>query len=209
MEDIFAGVKTAAVIVAHPDDETIWAGGTIISHPEIQWTIFTLCRKSDTDRNPKFFKVCRKLNATGIMANLDDGPDQNPLKVTEIENTILGALGKKNPDLIITHSPAGEYTRHIRHEELGKTVFGLVEKGKIKTKNLLMFAYTDENKTALPHVIENADILINLPKNVLQIKKDIIINSYGFAADSFEANAASEVEAFWQIKDRNDFERIT
>jgi len=25
--------KTVAIIVAHPDDETLWAGGTILSHP--------------------------------------------------------------------------------------------------------------------------------------------------------------------------------
>jgi len=26
--------ENASVIVAHPDDETLWAGGTIMMHPE-------------------------------------------------------------------------------------------------------------------------------------------------------------------------------
>jgi LmbE family N-acetylglucosaminyl deacetylase len=25
--------KNVAIIVAHPDDETLWAGGTILNHP--------------------------------------------------------------------------------------------------------------------------------------------------------------------------------
>ena len=46
--------KSVLIIVAHPDDETLWAGGTILSHPE--WSVFviSLCRASDTDRAPKF-----------------------------------------------------------------------------------------------------------------------------------------------------------
>lgn len=27
-------IKTVGIIVAHPDDETLWAGGTILQHPE-------------------------------------------------------------------------------------------------------------------------------------------------------------------------------
>ena len=42
--------ENAVVIVAHPDDETLWAGGTILMHPETHWTILTLCRTSDPDR---------------------------------------------------------------------------------------------------------------------------------------------------------------
>jgi hypothetical protein len=34
----------AAIIVAHPDDETIWSGGLILKKPEWQWTVLSLCR---------------------------------------------------------------------------------------------------------------------------------------------------------------------
>jgi LmbE family N-acetylglucosaminyl deacetylase len=35
--------KSIAVIVAHPDDETLWAGGTILEHPSNDWFIVCLC----------------------------------------------------------------------------------------------------------------------------------------------------------------------
>ncbi|KPK81130.1 MAG: hypothetical protein AMS27_15700 [Bacteroides sp. SM23_62_1] len=57
---------TAAVIVAHPDDETLWAGGTVLAHPLWDWYIITLCRKSDPDRAPKFYRVLEILGAEGI-----------------------------------------------------------------------------------------------------------------------------------------------
>jgi LmbE family N-acetylglucosaminyl deacetylase len=31
--------KSVAVIIAHPDDETLWAGGIILSHPSWLWFI--------------------------------------------------------------------------------------------------------------------------------------------------------------------------
>ena len=61
-----------AVIVAHPDDETLWAGGLMLMHPEVKWTVVTLCRKSDLDRAPKFFKALERLNAVGFLICLSN-----------------------------------------------------------------------------------------------------------------------------------------
>ena len=49
----------ALIIVAHPDDETIWSGSVILRYPKINLTIFSLCRRHDKDRYPKFLKVCK------------------------------------------------------------------------------------------------------------------------------------------------------
>jgi LmbE family N-acetylglucosaminyl deacetylase len=53
--------KTVAIIVAHPDDETLWADGTILEHPEWQCYIVSLCRKGDPDRAPKFVKTLKDM----------------------------------------------------------------------------------------------------------------------------------------------------
>jgi LmbE family N-acetylglucosaminyl deacetylase len=204
--DVFEDTKTALVIVAHPDDETLWSGGTILSHPQINWTILTLCRKSDPDRAPKFFKVAKQLGAKGFMADLDDGPDQKPLKQIDIQKTILDALPEKGFDIILTHNPKGEYTRHLRHEETSQAVLALWKEGKLEAKQLLLFAYEDGGGKYAPRPVENADIIVRLTKNVWQKKKDIIISVYGFSPDSFEAKAVSKVETF-ELQKQKDIER--
>jgi LmbE family N-acetylglucosaminyl deacetylase len=208
-KDAFAEMKTGAVIVAHPDDETLWSGGAILSHPQINWIILTLCRKSDPNRTPKFLKVANILGAKGFMADLDDGPDQKPLEQSDVQQTILNTLPQKSFDIILTHSPKGEYTRHLRHEEVSQAVFSLWSQGKLKAKRLLLFAYEDGGRKYPPRPIENADIVIKPAKNVLQSKKDIIISSYGFSPDSFEAKAVSKTEAFWLIEKHDDIKKIS
>jgi hypothetical protein len=44
--------KSALVIVAHPDDEILWTGGTMLLCPETQWVVVALCRRNDSDRAP-------------------------------------------------------------------------------------------------------------------------------------------------------------
>src|SRR5579863_5177308 len=112
----------AAVIVAHPDDETLWCGGYILTHPEFLWRIVTLCRAADPDRAPRFRRVLLRLGAEGEMANLDDGPDQVPLPAGEVQETTVRLLAATSYDLILTHGPKGEYTRHRRHAECCQTV---------------------------------------------------------------------------------------
>ncbi len=56
------------------------------------------------------------------MGNLDDGAKQRRLDKKAVKNAILELLPKQKYDLIITHSPFGEYTRHLRHEEIGNAV---------------------------------------------------------------------------------------
>ena len=188
--------KQCAVIVAHPDDETLWAGGTILMHPESKWTIVTLCRKSDPDRMPRFFRALEQLNATGDMGDLDDGPEQIPLDERKTQNTITEILGEKRFDLIITHGLQGEYTRHRRHEETAKSVLALWQIGKLSARELWMFAYEDGGGKYHPRPVDNPDILIKLPDKIRQKKYDIITKIYGFAPDSFEAKAVPNQESF-------------
>ena len=117
--------SNAAVIVAHPDDETLWCGGLMLMHPDTRWTVVTLCRKNDPDRSPKFNKAMKVFGAKGIMGDLDDGPDQIPLGEQEVQDSIMNLLGADKFDIIFTHSTTGEYTRHLRHEETAKEVLKL------------------------------------------------------------------------------------
>ena len=196
--------KTVAVIVAHPDDETLWAGGTILSHPSWQWFIVCLCRGCDNDRAPRFYNALKILKSEGIMGDLDDGPEQKPLDEKEVENAILDLLPPKHFDLIISHNPSGEYTRHIRHEEVSKAVIKLWHAGKLSTNELWTFAYEDNNKEYYSRPVENDTFYRTLTKHIWLRKFSIITETYGFNTDSFEAMTTPKAEAFWQFSDPHD-----
>lgn len=191
--------KTVAVIVAHPDDETLWVGGTILSHPLWLWYIVCLCRGSDKERAPKFYNALKAFKSGGIMGDLDDGPDQNPLSEKDVERAIIQLLPPKHFDLVITHNPTGEYTKHLRHEEVSKAVITLWNTIKISTYELWTFAYEDGDKKYLPKAIETAPLYYKLPENIWKRKYDIITKKYGFEKDSWEAETTPKSEAFWKF----------
>lgn len=191
--------KTVAVIVAHPDDETLWAGGTILNNPSWDCFIACLCRKHDPDRSPKFNRVLKILGANGKMGDLDDGPEQKPLAENEVEEAILQLLPSAHFDLVITHSINGEYTRHRRHEEIGKAMIKLWHSGKLTTSEFWAFSYEDGNREYYPRPIENAHIDHLLSQRLWAMKYNIITSVYGFDVNSWEANTTPTEEAFWHF----------
>jgi hypothetical protein len=133
------------------------------------------------------------------MGDLDDGPEQKPLDEKEVERAILDLLPPKHFDLIISHNPSGEYTRHIRHEEVSKAVIKLWHAGKTSASELWTFAYEDGNKEYYPRPVENATIYRTLTKRIWLRKYSIITETYGFDKNSWEAETAPQAEAFWQF----------
>jgi LmbE family N-acetylglucosaminyl deacetylase len=196
--------KTVAIIVAHPDDETLWAGGTILNHPNWNCFILSLCRASDSNRAPKFYSALKILKAEGNMADLDDGPQQKPLEISIVAETILKGLPSSVYDLIISHNPNGEYTRHLRHEEVGEAVIRLWNSEKISSRELWTFAYEDGGKEYLPKPMEKAAFYQKLPEPVWEKKYNLITKTYGFDKDSFEALTTPRAESFWQFTNFND-----
>jgi LmbE family N-acetylglucosaminyl deacetylase len=187
----------AAVVVAHPDDETLWCGGYILTHPEFLWRVVTLCRAGDPDRAPKFRRVLQRLGAEGAMADLDDGLDQAPLPVQQVQETTATLLAGTSYNLVLTHGPNGEYTRHRRHAECCQAVVELWRSGGIDTRRLLLFAYEDGNLAYLPRVCDDADRRDMLTEGVWLEKHRLITDLYGFRPDSWEARTTPQEEGFW------------
>lgn len=189
-----------AVIVAHPDDETLWAGGQILARPQWDWTIVTLCRGSDPDRAPRFRQVLQRLNAWGGMADLDDGPEQTPLPWAEVQDAILSLLCGTAFDAVLTHGPWGEYTRHRRHEEVSQAVAGLWRTGRLTAGRLFLFAYEDGRRAYLPRPRTDAHLVETLTQATWQQKYELITGLYAFAPDSWEAQVTPRQEALWQFE---------
>lgn len=188
--------KVAAVIIAHPDDETLWAGGLILNNPSWKWFVLCLTRKSDQERAVKFYKVLKILGADGIMGDLDDGPEQKPLEGKDLEESILQLLPSREYDLVISHNPAGEYTRHLRHEETGKAVISLWNSGKLTTRELWTFAYEDGEKKYLPRAVRGDTFYFVLTDKIWEKKYNIITEIFGFNKDSWEAKTTPKEESF-------------
>lgn len=194
--------RHVAVVVAHPDDETLWAGGLLLSYPQWSPVIVTLCRGGDADRAPKFYKALGYLNAEGTMGDLDDGPEQLPLPARVVEQTISALLPRLDYDLVVTHGPNGEYTRHRRHEEVSRAVHALWRKGRFPAARMLQFAYEDGGRSYLPRPRRNACFHLTLSDELWTRKHGIISRIYGFDAASWEARAVTRIEAFHDVHAR-------
>lgn len=193
--------KTAAIVVAHPDDETLWAGGLLLLHPEWNCRIITLCRGSDYDRALRFYRVLSRYCAAGEMGDLDDGPAQMPLNPKMVEATILDLLDRQDFDILVTHGPRGEYSTHRRHMEVSDAVTRLWCTGRLRAEQLHLFAYTDDHRAHLPLACADADLHVPLPADIWTEKHRIIRDLYGFADDSWEARTTPVAEAFHRFTD--------
>jgi LmbE family N-acetylglucosaminyl deacetylase len=197
------GLRRVAVVVAHPDDETLWAGGLLLSH--LMWapSIVSLCRGNDPDRAPRFHRAMTSFNAQGIMGELDDEPEQVPLPDAWVQDAVLSLLPARDYELLLTHSPRGEYTRHRRHEEISRAVMALWQGGKIRLKRLWQFAYEDGGGTHAPLARRDADIQFLLPTALWSRKSSIITDIYGFRPTSWEARTVPHTEAFHEFSEDN------
>ena len=190
----------AAIVVAHPDDEIIWAGGLVLRHRDWSWCVLALCRADDPDRAPKFRRVCELIGAAGTISDLDDGNPLRPIDpYSEIGDRVLACLGDRKWDLVLTHGSNGEYG-HERHRQMHQVVAALVDCGKLRARRLWTFAYEAVSPAGECRPAPWANLTVDLSPEQLAEKRRIVRDEYGYPEDGFEVRACISPETFSVVR---------
>lgn len=147
----------SVMIVAHPDDETIWGGNHLLKS---KYLVVCITNGDNKVRRKEFMSVMKATHNKGIMFDYPDktnGERDNWNKVrTSISNDVHYILSKKKWKSVVTHNPDGEYG-HIHHQ---MTSYIVRKQSNVDMKQLVYFGKYYKKK--------------NLPKHLDHIsKKDL------------------------------------
>jgi LmbE family N-acetylglucosaminyl deacetylase len=171
-------VVNKLMIVAHPDDETIW-GGYHLSLSQDWLVVCVTYNKEDEPRGREFCEVIKKTGNVGVMlgfpdvnfGRLDRWLDCNSL----IKEKLKQIIDSRCWDMIVTHNPDGEYS-HLHHILISSIVT------TITTKNLYYFGkYYERKEKTLKDLPKLDTEWVNKKKELMAVYQ-----SQGVSANAFE-----------------------
>ncbi len=138
IEEIREAKAKKLMIVAHPDDETLWGGIHLL---EDDYYVVCITNGNNDVRSREFSKIIKATGNQGIILSYPDKvngrrDDWSRVygKITDDMERIINA---KNWELIVTHNPDGEYG-HMHHVMTDRIVTGLCEEAG-RTDKLFYF----------------------------------------------------------------------
>ena len=129
------------------------------------------------------------------MSDLED----EKLNDIPLEETVsrLKRLAEKRYDMIFTHGKNGEYG-HIRHKDVHNAINSMLREKMMSCRKLFNFSYERKGKYAYPR--KKSDMFMNSSRNLLEEKKRIIQDVYGFSKNGFEERCCRQAEAFNEVR---------
>lgn len=157
------------MIVAHPDDETLWGGAHLKAGG---YLVVCITRGRDKTRKAEFENVVKK---SGNIPLILEYPDKVNLKRDDwkavrsgIEKDVALLVGVKDWSLIVTHNPEGEYGH--QHHIMTSSIVTEATKNK-GCYNRLVYMGKYYKKDELEKVSDN---LVRLPDEAIKYKEDLL-----------------------------------
>lgn len=129
------------MIVAHPDDETIWGGGHLLQDAG-KYLVICITAGTDPVRDEELknaMAICQAQYLKLGFPDLDKRQKQDRWKTvgTDIQATLEIIMTAKNWKAIVTHNPRGEYGH--RHHKMTNHLVTAVFRKRIDQNNLFYF----------------------------------------------------------------------
>lgn len=134
---IFKRSMNKLMIVAHPDDESIFGGGALLS--EKGWKVICLTNARNDVRSKEFYQAMEFAGSSGEMWDYPDIYD-GTFDEDKVSKDLKRVLRFGKYELVVTHNLHGEYG-HSQHMALSRIVHDL------RPRNLHVF---DTSEKPLP-----------------------------------------------------------
>ena len=167
------------MIIAHPDDESLWGGAHLAKQ---DYLVVCVTCGSDEKRKKEFEKAMNefgnKYMSLGYPDKTNNEKDDWSKIYYKIEKDIKYILNYKKWDMIVTHNPEGEYN-HIHHKMVSTMVSKNADKDRLYYFNRY---YTSDELTNMDYCIRTLDDKDIYRKNIMlpdyESQQQIIDNHY-------------------------------
>lgn len=163
----------AVILTAHPDDETIFCGGLMLSNPEWNWNIVCITVQSE-DRKKEFERALSAFQNKGVVIKshrtLDKLDNGMPLSNHDYDDWLSSVKNLDlKPDIVFTHNVMGEYghPHHMSANKIAHTLF----------KNVWDIVFPGETGVGR-QVIKTKTNKVELVPNILRVKNDVFNSAY-------------------------------
>ena len=167
------------MIVAHPDDESLWGGAHLAKS---DYLVICVTCGEDEKRQKEFKKAIADFGnyeiSLGYPDITDNSLDDWSKVYYKIEKDLNEIINYKNWNMVVTHNPNGEIN-HPHHKMLSSMVTKNVDKNKLYYFNKF---YSDEELENVNYCVKEINDKELYLKNFLldnYSAKDQLINDYG------------------------------